>query len=296
MDMNKFLTVGTQAVLASMNIIKPFILGLKDYGDIEVKEHDGTLVTAVDPMSERAATDVFQKAFPDIPLIREEQGVNIEKSDSPVIVWFDGLDGTNAFTLGCSTPTVIMTAYDRNRKIIIGSIVGEPSTGRIWSASTSTDCKLQVFENGMMIKEKICRTWNGDYENKTVFIDVSHGFTRGKGVDRRQIITEEQMDNLLKSLRSKMKVIILGSNGINHALVANGNSGMVGTITTAMGGQWDVPTILGIEAGGSGQGFSINNGKLEEQNVLDPESYDIAIMANNSRSLEFLSNCVKGCI
>lgn len=294
MDFNteKFLEVGKQAVWASMQVIRPYILGQKDYGDIEIKEHDQTLVTAVDRMSEEAATPILQKAFPDIPIIREEGGTTLEKA-APWIMWFDGLDGTNLFTIGGSGSTVILVAYDCINKEQLGAIVGEPSTGRIWSACINTGCTRQVESNICL-----CKAWNNEkFEGKTVLLDVSHGFPRGKGEKKRQILTEKNMDLLLKNLRTKVKVLLLGSNGLHHALVANGNQGMIGCITTAMGGPWDTPTLLGVEAGGFGQSFRMSpDRKLIEQDVLDPESYDMAIMAGSQPALDFLSDCLSDCM
>lgn len=302
-DLQKFQEVGVKAILASMTLVHPFILSLKKYGDIEVKKHDDSLVTLVDSASENIAIPMLQTAFPDIPIICEESGVTLENPSSTWEIWMDGIDGTNAFTLGSATPTIIICAYDRQKKQLVGCIVGEPSTGRVWSACAGFGCRLDVFQisnytNPYLLKTNMCRVWDGDFAGKTVFIDVSHGFTRGKGDNKRQILTDININALSKNLQNKkIKVLILGSNGLNHALVANGNPGMIGCITTAMGGPWDTPTLLGIEAGGYGCGIKINNDRtLSKAGILNPLSYDIAIVAGNQTALDFLSNCVLNCV
>lgn len=289
----KFLEFGTEAVLASMKVIRPYILGLKDVGAIEIKKHDKTLVTAVDRMSEEAATPLLQKAFPGVPIVREEGGATLAEDGASWIMWYDGIDGTNLFTIGGSGSTVILCAYDRTKKKLVGTIVGEPSTGRIWSACAGAGCTRQV-EN----KTFPCNIWsNENFKDSTILLDVSHGFPRGKDENKRWILTEDNMDLLLRKLRTKVKVLLLGSNGLHHALVANGNPGMVGCITTAMGGPWDTPTLLGTEAGGFGRGFQMSpKRKLIERNVLDPESYDMAIMAGSEKALDFLSDCLDDCM
>jgi fructose-1,6-bisphosphatase/inositol monophosphatase family enzyme len=301
-DPQKFQEAGVKAILASMMLVRPFVLGLKEYGDIEVKKHDDSLVTLVDSASEGVGIPILQTAFPDVPIICEESGVTRENPDSTWEMWMDGIDGTNAFTLGSSTPTIIICAYDRQKKQLVGCVVGEPSTGRIWSACTGLGCHLNIYEMSAsvsnLLKTQTCRVWDGDFAGKTVLIDVSHGFTRGKGDNKRQILTDANINILFRNLQNKkIKVLILGSNGLNHALVANGNSGMVGCITTAMGGPWDTPTLLGIEAGGYGCGIRINNDRtLSETGILDPLSYDIAIAAGSQRALDFLSECVLNCV
>lgn len=296
-----FLNHGTKAVLASMGVILPFIKGVKDYGDIEVKEHDQTLVTAVDRMSEDAASEILIKAFPNVPIIREEGGISSVNPDATWIKWFDGLDGTNIFTLGGATPTVILSAYDLVKKQLVGCIVGEPSTGRVWSATSGSGCDMDAYNylwddgrySSLPLTRKKCQAWDGEVEKGTVMIDISHGFTRGKGENKRQLMTEDNMDKFLRNVRSRTKVLLLGSNGINHALVANGNKGMAGCISTAMGGPWDTPTLLSAEAGGFGRAFRVTSDrKLEEADFLDPEAYDMVIVSGSKRTLDFLSACL----
>jgi fructose-1,6-bisphosphatase/inositol monophosphatase family enzyme len=78
----------------------------------------------------------------------------------------------------------------------------------------------------------------------------------------------------------------IGPNGINHVLVALGRRGVVGSITTALGGPWDVaPVLLILEAGGFAMGYW--NGK-----PVDPVlvmKYNMLVTAASESELENLS-------
>lgn len=57
---------------------------------------------------------------------------------------------------------------------------------------------------------------------------------------RKQILNTKNQQALFASLIPVCKIQMPGSNGLNHALVANGGAYAAGAITTAIGGPWDV--------------------------------------------------------
>ncbi len=85
-----------------------------------------------------------------------------------------------------------------------------------------------------------------------------------------------------------------GSNGLHQALVANGGERLVGSITLAMGGPWDVCGVrLVLNAGGVARAFERTSaGALREQDPLDPEAYDMLITGNNKDTADFLTRAV----
>lgn len=89
-----------------------------------------------------------------------------------------------------------------------------------------------------------------------------------------------------------------GSNGVHHAIVANGNDTVVGAITTAQGGPWDCGgalTVLG--AGGAAKGLRVTSDRwFEECDPLNPLDYDILVVANSDDTLDRLVHALYVCI
>jgi fructose-1,6-bisphosphatase/inositol monophosphatase family enzyme len=134
-----------------------------------------------------------------------------------------------------------------------------------------------------------CRVWSGDLKSDTaVFLDLTRGFAREKG--QRQILTNEQVQELVKSLCLVTRLQMYGSNGMHQALVAHGNEKVVGGITTAMGGPWDAAGALLVhEAGGKCAAYRIESSIYFQADPLDPMAYDVLVYTNNDRTLPFLT-------
>ncbi|MDP2651221.1 MAG: inositol monophosphatase family protein [bacterium] len=273
-----------QAVEAGMKVVRENQGGHLP-SDAEIKD-DKTLVTVTDHKSEEAILNILQANFTDIQVWGEESGVSGGIGD--IVFLIDPLDGTRAFANGMATSTVIVAVYDIKKNEVIATVIGEPATGKIWSAFGKMATWHEYLGTNRVDP---CRVWPGELsEQTTVFLDVSHGFTR-KG---RQILTDEQFARLFAKLNGQMKLAIPGSNGLIQALVANGGQKVVGSITTAIGGPWDVCGVkLVLNAGGAARAFSaipLTTGDtgLEEKDPLDVMSYDILICGNSKRTVDDL--------
>ncbi len=249
--------------------------------DAEIKENE-TLVTIVDSQAEERASALLRRVFgEEVRLSREEGG---KSGRGKVEILMDMLDGTRAFTNGMMSSTVILAPYDHEKKEVVGCVIGEPVSGRIWSTFGNEPTRL----NGREV-----RVWEGKLdEQSTVFLDVSHGFAR----DKRQILTDKQVAALFAKLGPRMKLFLPGSNGLIQALVANGGQKVAASITTAIGGPWDVCGVkLVLNAGGVARAFSVVDYPdmfvpliLEERNPLDVMSYDILVCGNNQETVNTL--------
>jgi hypothetical protein len=126
-----------------------------------------------------------------------------------------------------------------------------------------------------------------------VLLDVSHGFNRGV----RQILTDGQLYRLLQVLNSRVKLLLPGSNGLNHSLVANGGENLMGAITTAIGGPYDIGgVLLVLNAGGKAKAFRIDeNRQLIEVDPLDVLAADLLISGNTQETVDILSQQLKIC-
>jgi fructose-1,6-bisphosphatase/inositol monophosphatase family enzyme len=243
--------------------------------DPEVKD-DKTLVTKIDREVRESLVPYFQRIFPEA-MIMAEEGDNIGQSEW--IIMFDPLDGTRAFSCGLATSTVIAAIYNSARKQVDACVIGEPATNRVWSAFGGETTEL----------DGPVKVWGGQLdEQSTIFLDVPHGFTR----NGRQIMNHEQMARLFHELRGK-KLAIPGSNGLIQSLVANGGQKVAGSITTAIGGPWDVCGVkLVLNAGGSAKAFRLKEDPdkswLHERDPLNVLDYDILICGNSAATVETL--------
>lgn len=273
-----------EAVLCGIGFIRKNLGGhLPD--DPEVKD-DKTLVTKIDKGSQARIKETLARNFSEIPFWGEE-GEKVVTED--LVFLCDPLDGTRAFSCGLATSTVILSLYSTLKKKVVATVIGEVATGRVWS--TFGDDPTRLFG------ERKVRVWQGRCdEQSTIFLDVPHGFTR----EGRQIFTHEQMAKLFYELRGK-KLAIPGSNGLIQALVANGGQKVVSSITTAIGGPWDVCGVkLVLNAGGAARAFSVEQDSvnevciLRERDPLDVMNYDILICGNSAETVESLVKTLPG--
>ena len=251
---------------------------------------DKTLLTEVDKASESAGLKLlFSELSVDFGVQTEERGT-VRFGNFRVL--FDPLDGTKPFSVGASTSTIILGVTDALTGFVTYCLVGEPASGRVWMCKTGNgthlmryDFAFNYYKHGETSKCVVLPPQE-NASGSTVFIDLYPGFTR----QGRTIMSDVECRNLFQRLFCPCGVSMLGSNGLHHALVANGGRGIIGAITTAVGGPWDVcPVLLVLESGGFANAFRVSNdGNLIECNPLKVDSYDILITATSRSNLEFL--------
>lgn len=272
-----------EAVLASMTVVK----NAQKEIHVGILKSDGTSVSSTDLASEAAGMKVLHSTGLDI--WAEERGQSITHTTDEMIL-FDPLDGTRPFLTGAISSTVIAATYSLKKKQVTRCVVGEPVSGRIWFATQGggtwvfyTSDKGNIESD--IAEAKLCTVWKGSLHNKsTVFLDLYPGFKK----EGYPAISDTVWAKFFQNLFGKTTAIsIFGSNGLHHALVANGAEGVAGAITTAMGGPWDVaPVLLTLEAGGSAEAFKMfSHTFLETRDPLDVLDYNLVISANNSETL-----------
>lgn len=251
-----------------------------------VKEADSTLVTTTDKDGER----ILHNRLGGILGVGfwGEEGSKTERGEYSIMV--DPLDGTRAFALRIPTSTVI-AALVHNVRGVVACVIGEAASGRIWSATEEGDVSFWTVDaSGRECSHYgICSVWKGPLtEQASLFLDVSHGFTRGE--EKRPILTHLQVHDLMVRMSSKSKLFMPGSNGLHFALVANGGDYCAGQITTAVGGPWDIAGVLLVQqAGGVARGFRIVKGVLEEvANPRDIVACDIMVSGNSQDTVNDL--------
>ena len=277
-----------RALMASMKVVRQYQRGEKTFDGFETKS-DSTIVTACDYASDEAGKAELRKIH-EVILHGEESG---EEGEGDTIIYLDPLDGTTSFAFGGGTSTVIVAAVEKKSGEVFHCLVGEPQSGRVWRASKDTECEFALFNTSYL---KIPKSWHsvhayrGILDGKSrVILDSCPGFTR----QGRTILSTEQLNALHSHIQEKAGIFMLGSNGLHHALIANGGKGAVGAITTAIGGAWDVcPVLLVLSAGGVARAFSRTENGFEEKNPLCVASYDLVISGNTREAVDILAGFV----
>lgn len=169
------------AVVAGMRLIREAQLTPQTTGSAKVKKGDLTIVTPTDKQVEA----VMHGLLRDIPGTRfvGEEGETSGEGD--LVLMVDPLDGTRPFAIRLATSTVIATAVHPDRGVVI-VVVGDPATGRIWTATEGQETDLSVYDFGSMTQTepKVTRVWSGSLGGKrqaVVFTDHSLGFSRFRG-------------------------------------------------------------------------------------------------------------------
>jgi fructose-1,6-bisphosphatase/inositol monophosphatase family enzyme len=250
----------------------------------EVKEN-ATLVTITDNEVQSHLLPILRENFPDVEINAEEKGGDVGRGRIKFKV--DPLDGTRGFSNGMASATVIIGVYDPGEKQVTGCVIGEASMGRIWYAFGDSPTMLRRPGR----KSIPVSVWKGETdEQSSVFLDVSHGFQRGD----RDILNDFWVAGIFKELGYRSKIFLPGSNGLMQALVANGGQKMAASITTAIGGPWDVCGVkLVLNAGGAARAFRAEEtGEMYparvfvERNPLDVMDYDILVCGNSKETVK----------
>jgi len=170
-------------------------------------------------------------------------------------------------SLGGPTPTIILAAYDSSAREVLACSTMEPSTGRFWFSSKGNGAFLSRFDyhsgkfNSLEGRQIHVNNKEG-LKGSHVLVDVDHGFER------------------------------------HYALIAMGNPTIIGNITTAIGGPYDVSGIRHvIEAGGVATCYEILGRKLYSlDNSQDIERADVVISTNNHENLNNLEKVLNSAV
>ncbi len=301
-DALKFRKVSEDALVPAAEFIRKRIIGEEDIGEYLIKG-DKTLVTDTDKRSEEISRPIILSGFPELGLKQEETKGVLGNQNSPIKLYHDPLDGTGGFLIGGATPTIILAAYDSLAKEVLACSTMEPSTGRFWFSSRGNGAYLKRFDyhkskfdsqDGRQI-----RVNNQGLNGSHVLIDVDHGFERttlqGK---KRSILTSEGRRELSRRIESEAgKVASFYTNGGHYAYVATGRPTLIGCITTAVGGPFDIAGLRHVlESGGVAKCYIISSERELFYKGQDIESADMVIAANNEANLNILEKILKDAV
>lgn len=297
-DSARFRKVSEDALVPAAEYIRSAILGQVDLSEYLVKE-DKTAVTIVDKRSEEISRPIILNGFPELGLKQEETKGVLGNPNSPIKLYHDPLDGTGGFLIGGSTPTIILAAYDSSAREVLACAIMEPSTGRFWFSSKGNGTFLKRFDyhtgrfdsqDGRQIRVNNREGLNGSH----VLVDVDHGFERTtlKG-EKRKVLTPGGRREISRLVEAEGgKVASFYTNSGHYAYVAMGNPTLIGNITTAVGGLFDIAGLRHVlEAGGEAQCYSINRDISDDHYIglfgegQNIETADLAIAANNKNNL-----------
>jgi fructose-1,6-bisphosphatase/inositol monophosphatase family enzyme len=283
----------------AMEEFRAFQSGIKTITDVEVKDGDHSLFTVVDKLMQDMVLQRLASMFPEVAAFAEEGGENAGSGE--YYMYFDPVDGTRELTTQTALSVMIVGLMDRANEglvsphdTLVGAVIAEPSTGRIWAATEGGGChKFAVDRYGNAMPLGPCDVWEGPISRQTsVFFDSSQGGTNVRDpAHPYQLLTDAQNAELYALLNPQTHVRVLGPNGQIEALVANGARGVGGSMSLHLGWPWDAcGVLLVLEAGGAARAFSIVNDGLVDCNPLEVNSYDFLICANNKANADHLAD------
>lgn len=256
---------------------------------------DDTIVTAADRDSQRTILAMIAKLTSGEHSVWGEEGPTKAFIGShPMGFIVDPLDGTGAFAVGLPTSTVIVGLYNRQAARLVGCVIGEPASDRMWSADGDEPVTTVCHWSGSRLGHSFiarCVAPERETAKPIVFLDVLHGFSSRD----QQVLTDEQNHRLVSALAERgYKCLVPGSNGLMQALVASGGQA-VASLTTAVGFPGDVCGALLVEgAGGSCRAFERGKtGDLQPVDSRNPLGVDLLVCANTSQRAEDLAAMVQ---
>jgi hypothetical protein len=304
-DIERFFDTSRNALVASSRYIHGAIVGDVDLSEFFIKG-DRTAVTVVDTGSQELGMPILEEGLADFGIVPEEGKGRFGNSESNTRVGYDPLDGTGGFLLGGPTPTVISHAYDRLGKGVLAVSTMEPVTGRFWFSATGEGAWMNRldYSSGKWVHDGRGRKLNVNGHGISdpgahVLVDVTHPFSRPMGDGSTRPVLYRQGRRVLTNEieTAGAKEASFYTNGGHYALVATGRPTLVGCITTAIGGPFDVAGLLHVEeAMGAAQCYGIEtegNSRVLHGLGQDIEAADIVIAANGAKNLETLENAVR---
>ena len=275
MGVNQTLLIFFEAVLASRKVV---LLDQQSLGPVKSRvKTDGTVVMDADLASEEIGYNILLRLGR--PIWSEERKRPKLLGSSKPIILYDLLDGTRNHRSGAPGVTVIAASLDEYN-CVNTCVVVEVATGRVFFATIGHG--TWVFHTtgdiiGDLKRAARCRVWTGKVKTGTLRSDLTPGFTK----PGYRPISDSSLGELFGKLFGRYRVQT-DPNGVNHSLVAFGREEVVASITTALGGPWDVaPLLLVLEAGGYAIGY--NEGQpVDARLVLE---YNVLVTGNSKETV-----------
>lgn len=281
----QFLQASHEAVIVGMKIIRQHQLHPSNATIGQLKP-DQTPITVVDSLVEKELVSILSERLPDYSITGEE-ATHLQRS-SMIELFIDPIDGTRSFTNQMLTSTIIISAYDHQKKQVVGTTIAEPISGRIWTALAGQGCIRYLYDytTKATVTEERCQVWQGQLAKPTtLFINSTRGFQK-----------MPHIASLLTEIVQSTGLLITGSGGLQLALVANGGDRVVGGFSPYKGGPWDLGGVLLVtEAGGIAKAYQPTGSLLVEQDPLDILSYELLIVGNNQETVDWLIPRINAC-
>jgi hypothetical protein len=271
-------------VAAGMGAVHPFLTGEAMMTGIQLKD-DETIASLADHLSQEEMRWAFLGRNSGFSLFGEE-GVQLYGPDGSLAAmaasgkgaFGDPLDGSRLPLYGFKDSTVICSVHDFRRQQQTAAAVGYPVSGEVFYADRGKTWKILLSTRCWKPKRGMrpvrCRVGHGQTGGKAaILIEHSAPFTRTDHWtgEKRLILDDEAMDVLCSELRKLGLLVIHGSNGSNQVAVASGLD-VIGQITTAVGGPWDLVPLIIVNAGGFVYGLRVRHQRQFSSLEVRPSS------------------------
>lgn len=236
--------------------------------DVETKGGPTDYVTEADRAAQRAVVAEIRDAYPDDPIVGEEDETPSEIPESGPAWVVDPIDGTTNYVRGMPTWTTVVAALEDGEPV--AAVIAAPALGDVYAAgqdgATKNGDSITVSATAVAAEAMVCPTLWLPRDRRAEFAGI--------------------VEAILHSFADARRI---GSAQLELALVADG--GLDATIASVRGAPWD--TVAGAhvvrQAGGrvtdlegerwrhDARGIVASNGEIHE------EARDAALAGDRAR-------------
>lgn len=279
----------------ALRLAVPILRGALEVGQgDQVKKDDDTIATDIDTQAERTVIARIEDNL-DIPVVGEEGGRVGNYDGTERVVLVDPQDGTVSGRMRSTTATAGAALYNpRAKKFETGSVI-DPFGGRLWYTEDGNAFRREVdVYSGESGRATAVTVSTQSRENGgEILMDIMRGFTRRDAFtgEKREVMKNIEKWKFLEDLHELAGNVGTASSNLHHqALVADGGAA-IGSITSALGGPWDMNGLLLVQnAGGEVKLLRREAEGFEE--IEDPMEADMAIAANSKDTMNRIMGAV----
>lgn len=216
---------------------------------------DGSVVTEADIYLSKFISNQLRQYYPRIPIISEEESLNIKILNEKTFWLIDPIDGTSSFARGGTGYTINIALVEKGVPVV--GIIGHPPKNTIWYGHGN---KALLKKNGTLLNLNV--------------VSVP--------LDKIRIVLSYHYDNEIKNLLSKIKNASIKnySSSIKFCKLAEGEADFYPRIQSI--NKWDIAAgdaILrasgGIVLNKNGEIFNYSNGNFTTGSFFALSSFQL---------------------
>jgi fructose-1,6-bisphosphatase/inositol monophosphatase family enzyme len=274
----------------ALKMAVPILRGSLQTGQGEqIAKDDGTIATDIDAASERTLIAHIESNL-DIPVVGEEGGRVGNYTGNERVVLVDPQDGTVSGRMHSTTATAGAAVYNPyTKQFEVGAVV-DPYGGRLWYTEHDGTYRqpINVYTTESIGEAALVNvSMQSPESGGEILMDIMRGFARKDAFtgEKREVMNLQEKLKFLEALHELAGNVGTAASNLHHqALVADGGAA-IASITSALGGPWDMNGLLLVENAGGKVRLLRREGKVFEE-IDDPMEADMAIAANTKETMD----------